>query len=110
MATSVSKVDSTTMQAQVRERIEAAKAIVRPNVMWAMGAGIVPLPIVDVLAISAVQLRMLKQLGDHYGVAFSEHRVKNIVGVLIGGLGSVGLGSLAAMSLMKLIPFAGQAF
>jgi len=109
MATSVSKVDSTTMQAQVRERIEAAKAIVRPNVMWAMGAGIVPLPIVDVLAISAVQLRMLKQLGDHYGVGFREHRVKSIVGVLIGGLGSVGLGSLAAMSLLKLVPFAGQA-
>jgi uncharacterized protein (DUF697 family) len=82
---------------------------VRPNVMWAMGAGVVPLPVVDVLAISAVQLKMLKQLGDHYGVTFREHRVKSIVGALIGGLGSYGLGSLAVMSVMKIVPFAGQA-
>jgi uncharacterized protein (DUF697 family) len=108
MATNVSKVDNA-MQAQIRERIELARGIVRPNVMWAMGAGIIPLPIVDILAISAVQLKMLKELGDHYGVAFREHRVKTIVGSLIGGLGSYGLGSLAAMSVMKMLPFAGQA-
>lgn len=108
MTMNVSRVDDTT-QAHIRERIEQARAIVRPNVMWAMGAGVVPLPVVDVLAISAVQLKMLKQLGDHYGVAFREHRVKSIVGSLIGGLGSYGLGTLAVMSLMKVVPFAGQA-
>lgn len=109
MATNVSKVDQT-MQAQIRERIEQARAIVRPNVMWAMGAGIIPFPILDVVAISAVQLKMLNQLGDHYGIPFREHRVKSIVGSLIGGLGSFGLGSLAAISLMKVLPFVGQAF
>jgi uncharacterized protein (DUF697 family) len=97
------------MQAQDRERVEQARAIVRPNVMWAMGAGVVPLPLVDVMAISGVQLKMLKELGDHYGLTFREHRVKSIVGALIGGLGSYGLGSLAVMSLMKVVPFAGQA-
>jgi uncharacterized protein (DUF697 family) len=108
MTMNVSSEDDTT-QTHIRERIDRARAIVRPNVMWAMGAGVVPLPVVDVLAISAVQLKMLKELGDHYGVAFREHRVKSIVGSLIGGLGSYGLGTLAVMSLMKIVPFAGQA-
>jgi uncharacterized protein (DUF697 family) len=107
MPTNEGEVDH--MQAQVRERIEGARGIVRKNVMWAMGAGVIPLPVVDVAAISAVQLKMLRQLGTHYDVAFREHRVKSLVGSLIGGLGSFGLGALAVMSLSKLIPVVGQA-
>jgi uncharacterized protein (DUF697 family) len=108
MATNVSDVDQT-MHTRVRERVEAARAIVRKDVMWAMGAGVVPLPVVDILAISAVQLKMLRRLGTHYDVAFSEHRVKSLVSSLVGGLGSFGLGALAVMSLAKVIPVAGPA-
>jgi uncharacterized protein (DUF697 family) len=108
MATSVTKVEHT-IQPQIRERVEESRAIVRRNVMWAMGAGMVPMPIVDVFAISAVQLKMAKELGDHYKIAFRENRVKSIVSSLIGGFTSFGLGSIALMSLMKVVPVAGQA-
>jgi uncharacterized protein (DUF697 family) len=108
MTKTVSKVEETTQTARDRERVEQARAIVRPNVLWAMGAGVIPFPIVDVLGITAVQLKMLKQLGDHYNVPFIEHRAKSIIGALVGGLGTVGAASLTMMSVVKVLPFAGQ--
>ncbi len=89
-----------------RERLVEAEAIVRRNTLWAVGAGIIVIPGVDILAASAVQVKMLKNLSDLYRVKFSEDAAKKLVASLITGLGGVGVGA-AASSLVKLIPGVG---
>lgn len=92
-------------------RTDQADAIVRRNVLWSLGAGAIPVPFVDVLAVSAVQVKMLKQLSDLYGQPFSESIAKKLVVSLLTGLGGVGLGvafgAAIGGSLAKLLPAVG---
>lgn len=88
-------------------RTEKGQAIIRRNVLWALGAGVVPFPIVDVLAILAVEVKLLKQLSDVYDVPFTEGAAKKITGSLLTSLGSVGIGAVVGGSLVKLVPFIG---
>ena len=91
------------------DRLPQAERIVHKNVLWSMGAGILPTPILDVLAISGVQIKMLRELSELYGVTFMENKVKNIIAALIGGLGADYIGKTLAFSLFKLVPGFGHA-
>ncbi|WP_437658793.1 YcjF family protein [Sorangium sp. So ce1182] len=85
-------------------RTGRAEAIIQRNVMWSLGAGVLPVPFFDVLAISGVQAKMLKELSDLYGVPFTSSIAKKIVYSLLSGLGSVGVGSAIGASLAKMLP------
>jgi uncharacterized protein (DUF697 family) len=74
---------------------------------YAMGAGILPLPLFDVVAITGIQLNMLRQLSKLYDRKFSEGVAKKAVVSLLVGIGGVGVGGLIGASLFKLIPFVG---
>ncbi len=89
-------------------RSQQAQDLVRRNVYWALGAGLIPFPVADFLALTAVQVKMLKQLSDLYGVKFFEDKAKTIVGALITGTGSMALAGMAARSVVKLLPGVGQ--
>lgn len=91
-------------------RLSQADGIIHRNVLWALGAGVVPIPIADVLAVSAVQVKLLKELSELYGIAFRQDLAKKLVGSLLVGIGGVGVGMALGMSLAKLIPVVGQAF
>jgi uncharacterized protein (DUF697 family) len=88
-------------------RLDQAKDVVRRNVYWAMGAGVLPLPLVDIAAISGVQLKMLRELAIVYGFKFSEGLAKKAVMSLLVGIGGVGIGGLIGTSLFKLLPVVG---
>jgi len=88
-------------------RRERGLEIVRRNVLWALGAGVVPIPGLDVLAVMAVELKMLRQLSQLYEVKFSEDLAKKLTGSLLTGLGSVGIGSAVGSSFIKMIPVLG---
>jgi len=76
-----------------------ADRIIKEHVIWAIGAGLVPLPILDIVAVSAVQLDMLKQLAMLHDVRFSESEGKGWVSALAGNvMARVGANAL------KLIP------
>ena len=60
------------------------ESIVRRNVYWALGVGIVPFPLVDFVGITAVELKMVKELADAYQVKFSENTAKSIITSLAG--------------------------
>lgn len=96
--------------AEATSRADQARRIVRRNVYWAVGAGLVPVPGVDFVALTAVQVKLLKQLSDHYHVKFFDDKAKKIVSALVASTGSVALAGLVGHSLFKLVPVVGQIF
>lgn len=61
-----------------------AERIIRAHVMWSMGAGLIPLPLFDIAAVTAIQIDMLNQLAALYGVDYSRSTGKTFVGALTG--------------------------
>ncbi|MGH6770257.1 MAG: YcjF family protein [Xanthobacteraceae bacterium] len=84
---------------------EAAK-LVDYFCLWSGGAGLIPLPLVDMAAVGAVQLQMLRKLAALYDVRFSENLGKSVLASLVGALipASSGMG-LASM--VKSVPLVG---
>lgn len=80
------------------QRVQA-EAIIRSHVLWAMGGGLIPIPLVDFAAVTAIQLEMLQQLANLYGVDYSKSNGKAFVSALTGTT----LASLGA-SFVKAIP------
>lgn len=68
-----------------RERSERADRIIHSHTLWSMGAGMIPVPMFDLLAVSAIQVDMLKQLAEAYGADFTENMGKTFVTALTGG-------------------------
>jgi uncharacterized protein (DUF697 family) len=100
--------DQAAKQEHSTGRLDKANAIIHRNVLWALGAGVIPFPIVDMVAITSIQLKMLKELTEVYDLSFTSHLGKESVAALASGLGSVGLGTLIGGSLAKLLPAVGQ--
>lgn len=83
------------------ERSKHADSVVRNHMIWSMGMSVlVPIPIADIFAVSAVQLDMIRQLCKVYDKDFSETQGKAIV----TALSSSTLARAGARSLVKLIP------
>lgn len=84
-------------------KLDKAQESVRNNMYWAMGVGAIPFPIVDIIAVTAVQLDMLKRLCNIYGVNYSENSGKST----ISAIASSTLSRIGA-NIVKGIPFLGQ--
>lgn len=86
------------------ERGKHADTIIRNHIIWAMGAGFIPVLIADVFAVSALQLDMIRQLCRVYDIDFSETQGKAIV----TSLTSTTIARITAGSVVKLIPGIGS--
>ncbi|HNL06752.1 MAG TPA: DUF697 domain-containing protein [Chitinophagales bacterium] len=82
---------------------EQAQKVVQNHMLFAGGAGLVPLPGLDLIAVTAVQIEMLRQLSNLYGKDFSENQIKNYISAITGGLVA-----RAGASALKGIPVVGQ--
>jgi len=88
------------------DRAAAAHALVDRYTKYSSAAGLVPLPIVDVVAIAGVQVTMLGALAEHYGVPYSRERGKTLIATILGGV----VPSLAGQQMMRVFgPLAGMA-
>jgi uncharacterized protein (DUF697 family) len=61
-----------------------ADRIVTNHVIWSMGGGLIPVPLFDIAAVTAIQLDMLKQLANLYETDFSKSSGKAFVTALTG--------------------------
>ncbi|PPK88838.1 uncharacterized protein (DUF697 family) [Neolewinella xylanilytica] len=78
-----------------------AGTIIRNHVIWSMGASyVIPLPVADVFAVSALQMDMIRQLCRVYNIDFAETQGKAIV----TSLTTSAMTKAGARSLIKLIP------
>lgn len=76
--------------------------IITSHVIYSMTAGAIPLPLVDITAVTVIQLDMIKQLAAHYGAQYDQDSGKSLVSSLVGA-------TLARMgaSAVKAIPGVG---
>jgi uncharacterized protein (DUF697 family) len=85
-------------------RRSRAREIVERHATYAAAGGLVPLPIADVAAITAIIVRMVKLLSQHYGVSFERDRTRAIVLGLIGGAAPTGVAVVAATTFLRTVP------
>jgi uncharacterized protein (DUF697 family) len=85
----------------------AARAVIRHHMLAAMGIGLAPLPLVDTLAVSAVQLLLVRKLALRHGVAFAPGRARGLIASLLGGAGAVSIATGFWFSWVKAVPVVG---
>jgi uncharacterized protein (DUF697 family) len=85
------------------QRDQVASKLVDRFAIWSGVAGLVPLPVVDVLAVGGLQLQMLRRLSQIYGIEFSENRGKALIAALAGCMIPATSG-MGAASALKAVP------
>ena len=79
--------------------------MVRRYVLISAGAGLITLPIIDVSALAAVHVALIKELTEYYGHEFSEHAARNIVIAIGASLIPGSIGSILGRKLLRALPF-----
>jgi uncharacterized protein (DUF697 family) len=75
-----------------------ADRMIKKHVIWSTGAGLIPIPVADLAAVTAVQVSMLEELAVIYGVQYSESVLKSFVTALTGGMAArLGASALKAI-------------
>lgn len=93
---------------EVLTKEEQSLKLVKRYMLWTLGAGAIPIPFVDFAAVTGVQIKMLKDLSEHYGIPFKEDAGKSITASLLGGISASTLKASIFGSLLKAVPVAGS--
>ena len=91
---------STILDDETQSKTEA-QLIVIDGVFWAVWVAAIPVPVVEALFITVVQLKMISSLSLKYRVPFSKTRAKIIIAALTAGLATF---ALIKSNFLKLIP------
>ena len=91
---------------RIKQNHEADKIVTR-HTFYAAAAGLIPIPAVDIVAITGIQLKMLASLSKNFDIPFAQNTGKHLIAALTGGAGHRALGGVAR-SFAKAIPFVGQ--
>ncbi len=93
MATTTEAAASTETEAEVVTIVadKTADDIIRTNMYWSMGAGVIPVTFLDTAALIAVQVKMLRELAIRYDVPFNTQAVKVSVTALLASVTAKGM-------------------
>ena len=86
-----------------------ANNTIRNYMLATMGAGLIPLPLVDFLAFTGIQLAMINKLADQYGVPFRKDMGKSALFSLLSSAAPMAVAPLLGRGMLKLIPGLGSA-
>jgi uncharacterized protein (DUF697 family) len=94
------------------EREETASKLVDRFAIWSGVAGLVPLPVIDLLAVGGLQVQMLRRLSQIYDVEFSANRGKALIAALAGSMipATSGMGAASALKTVPLLGMLASAF
>lgn len=82
-------------------------AVIRRHSAYGLASGIIPVPIIDITVASTIQLRMIAQLADLYGIPFSEQVAKSTIAAIVASVVPfTGVGA-ASFSLVRAVPIVG---
>ncbi len=87
------------------QRDQVAAKLVDRFAIWSGVAGLVPIPVVDVIAVGGLQLQMLRRLSQIYNVEFSENRGKALIAALAGCMipATSGMGAASALKAIPIV-------
>ena len=88
------------------ERLASARSLVKNYVLAAAGIGLLPVPLLDLAGIMALQIKLVHGLALHYGVPFKNSVAQSLVASLLSGPSSFLLAKGLA-SLAKAVPVLG---
>ena len=88
-------------------RGEVADKVIRNYALGAIVPRLIPVPMLDLVVVTGVQLKMLHSLAQTYGVPFKEEAGRSALAALVGGTASLGASRIVT-SAVKAIPFVGQ--
>lgn len=103
MAAKSSATDKDTDAPASRE--ETASKLVDRFAIWSGVAGLIPIPVVDVLTVGGLQLQMLRRVSQIYDVDFSENRGKSLIAALAGCMipATSGMGAASALKAVPIV-------
>lgn len=81
---------------------------IKNHAMTAMGVGILPIPGLDLIALTGVQLSLLRKIGGLYGFTLSDERGKKLLGAVLSGYLPLMIAGPVS-SVLKFIPGVGIA-
>jgi uncharacterized protein (DUF697 family) len=84
-------------------RANKADSTIKNYVISSMVVGMVPMPVFDLAALIALQLKMVHNLCQQYDVEYKKNLGKTIIGSLVAGLVPI-TATIAMSSVLKLIP------
>ena len=84
------------------DRIERAESVIQHHTLGAVGVGFLPIPGLDLAALVALQLNMLRAIGEVYEQPLVESLGRSLIASLVGGIAP-----LSSVSLIKTIPVIG---
>lgn len=83
-----------------------AQRLIKNTAWGSAGLGLVPVPIIDLVAIGGLQVWLVRELAKLHGVPMAGNRIKTLVSALVGG-GAPSLITTGTVSLFKAIPLVG---
>lgn len=86
------------------KRRALAHKIVQRHGSYAAVGGLLPLPVANIVGVTAIIMRMVKQLSGLYGVPFQQDRTRSVVISLMGGTVPTGFGAATASTLAFVVP------
>lgn len=98
---------ASTEQADIKDVHAEAARVISTAVKWSAAAAIVPVPYLDLVALGAVQVRMVRDLARIYGVDADSETVKVAVSALLGTLAPAAASGALLGSSLKLVPVGG---
>lgn len=100
--------DATDSSSSEEPKLDRAARIVSKYAAASAAAGLIPMPMADIAAISAVQTKMVHALGGLYGERFSSYWVKSLLASLTGSVAADGIGRIGLGSMLKMVPVVGH--
>lgn len=88
-------------------RKQDAAKLVRYHAYAGAGTGLIPVPGLDVAALTGTQINLLHKLCKLYDVPFSTEQARGLIAALIGGVAPAAIGTGMVGSLVKAVPFFG---
>ena len=104
----VKQIQNSGLDDKIEPQVDIEKMI-RNHVWGSMGLGLVPIPWIDFLGLTGIQLNLVRKISKTYDIPFSQDKVKNTIYSLVGGVLPISLGT-PLISLVKTVPIVGQTF
>lgn len=93
----------------ISARATAPALIITKHCRYASAVGLIPIPLVDIAAMTAVRVNMVAELAAHYGLDFDRQFAKSLVASIVAAISGRVVAFRVARQLLRAVPSIGTA-